>query len=272
MQFASVNGVTLHYQMIGSPEDKPLLVFANSLGTDFRIWRDVIVRLAGDFAILTYDKRGHGLSGVGLTPYTMNDHAADLIGLLELIGADRAVFCGLSVGGMIAQAVYGMKPELVRGLILCDTAHKIGTFESWTARIETVEAGGIETIADKILATWFTPEFRRPGNPDYDGYRNMLVRQPRDGYVATCAALRDADLTEIAKAIAVPTVCVVGDQDGSTPPALMAEFARLIPNSNFELIRDAGHIPCVEQPEILAEIIRAFVALIGTETSSHVAH
>ena len=78
MHFAKLNGVTLHYQVIGAPEDKPLLVFSNSLGTDFRIWRDVIFRLAGDYALLTYDKRGHGLSDLGETPYTMDDHIDDL--------------------------------------------------------------------------------------------------------------------------------------------------------------------------------------------------
>ena len=67
MQFASINGVTLHYQLIGAPEGRPVLVFANSLGTDLRIWRDVILRLVGDFAIVTYDMRGHGLSDLGKT-------------------------------------------------------------------------------------------------------------------------------------------------------------------------------------------------------------
>ena len=81
MQFAHVNGVTLHYQLIGGPANKPVIVFSNSLGTDFRIWRDVIVRLAGDFAIVTYDKRGHGLSDVGASPYSIDDHVGDLAAL-----------------------------------------------------------------------------------------------------------------------------------------------------------------------------------------------
>ena len=61
MQFAEVNGVTLHYQTIGADKGKPLIVFINSLGSDFRIWRDVVVEIAGKAALLTYDKRGHGL-------------------------------------------------------------------------------------------------------------------------------------------------------------------------------------------------------------------
>ena len=95
MQFASINDVTIHYQLIGAPADRPVIVFANSLGTDFRIWRDVIVRLAGDFAIILYDMRGHGLSDVGQVPYSMEDHATDLAGLLDLLSVKDAVDAAL---------------------------------------------------------------------------------------------------------------------------------------------------------------------------------
>lgn len=262
MQFARINDVTIHYQIIGGPADKPVLVFANSLGTDFRIWRDVIVRLAGDFPIVLYDKRGHGLSDLGQMPYSIEDHATDLAGLLDFLSVKGAVICGLSVGGLIAQSLYRLRPDLVRALILCDTAHKIGTADSWNARIAQVEAHGIESIVDAIMERWFTPAFRRPENIDFAGYCNMLIRQPAAGYAATCAALRDADLTEAAARIAVPTICIVGDQDGSTPPELVLSTAKLIPNARYEVIKDAGHIPCVEQPEALSEVIRAFVDVV----------
>lgn len=262
MQFARINDVTIHYQIIGGPADKPVLVFANSLGTDFRIWRDVIVRLAGDFAIVLYDKRGHGLSDLGQMPYSIEDHATDLAGLLDFLSVKSAVICGLSVGGLVAQSLYQRRPDLVRALILCDTAHKIGTAESWNARISKVEADGIESIVDSIMERWFTPAFRRPENIAFAGYCNMLIRQPVAGYTATCAALRDADLTEAAAKIAVPTICIVGDQDGSTPPELVLSTAKLIPNARYEVIKDAGHIPCVEQPEALTEVIRAFVDVV----------
>lgn len=265
MQFIDIGGITLHYQLIGGPADKPVIVFANSLGTDFRIWRDVIVRLAGDFPIVTYDKRGHGLSDVGKAPYSMDDHVGDLEGLLDHLKVKRAIVCGLSVGGLIAQGLYAKRPDLVRALILCDTAHKIGTAESWNARIATVESDGIASIADGVLKLWFTPEFHEQRKADLTGYRNMLARQPVEGYAGTCAALRDADYTEAAKAIAVPTLCVVGDQDGSTPTALVRSMADLIPGSRFKIIDGAGHIPCVEQPEALVELIRRFIARLPLE-------
>ncbi|QND54611.1 3-oxoadipate enol-lactonase (plasmid) [Phyllobacterium sp. 628] len=259
MQFAHINGVTLHYQLIGGPAGKPVLVFANSLGTDFRIWRDVIVRLAGEFAIITYDMRGHGLSDLGTPPYSIDDHTGDLAGLLDYLSVKDAIICGLSVGGLVAQGLYATRPELVKALILCDTAHKIGTDEFWNARIDAISKDGISSIVETILARWFTPAFHSERSNDLTGYRNMLVRQPVEGYTGTCAALRDADFTEAAKRITVPAICIVGDQDGSTPPDLVQELAKLIPRARYEVIKDAAHIPCVEQPEMLVAVMRAFI-------------
>ena len=269
MQFARINDITIHYQVIGATAERPVLVFANSLGTDFRIWRDVIVRLAGDYAIVLYDKRGHGLSDIGPLPYAIEDHANDLAGLLDMLSVKQAIVCGLSVGGLIAQSLYQRRPDLVRALVLCDTAHKIGTPELWAQRIAAIEAHGIEAIADGILERWFTPEFRRPENAALIGYRNMLIRQSVTGYAATCGAIRDADYTEAAGRIAVPVLCVVGDQDGSTPPDVVLGTARLIPGARYEVIRDAGHIPCVEKPEALTAVLRAFFEIVTHGDNSH---
>src|SRR5690606_4706220 len=146
VQFATVNDVILHHQLIGGPANRPVIVFSNSLGTDFRIWRDVIVRLAGDFPIVTYDKRGHGLSDLGQVPYSIDDHVQDLAALLDRLDVKNAVICGLSVGGMIAQGLAAKRPDLVRALVLCDTAHRIGTADMWNARIESIETKGIESL------------------------------------------------------------------------------------------------------------------------------
>jgi 3-oxoadipate enol-lactonase len=267
VQFAFLNGAAIHYQTIGAPAGKPTIVFANALGTDFRIWRDVIVRLAGDFAIVTYDKRGHGLSDVGESPYTMDDHVSDLEALLDHLNLKQAIICGLSVGGVIAQGLYARRKDLVRALILCDTAPKIGDEDGWNERIRTVEEQGIAALADGVLERWFTPGFRRADNADFAGYRNMLTRTPVAGYAGTCAALRDIDYTREAGLIGVPTLCVVGDQDGSTPPDLVLAMAKAIPAANYEVIADAGHLPCVEQPEALVAVMRAFIAGLDTGTN-----
>ena len=159
---------------------------------------------------------------------------------------------------MIAQALAGARPDLVRGLVLMDTAHKIGTPEMWGERIDAIRAGGIASIADAILTRWFSPDFHAQRAAELAGWRNMLTRTPVEGYLGCCAAIRDADLTATARALAVPTLCMVGDLDGSTPPALVAELAGLVPGARLVTIAGAGHLPCVEQPEAVAQAMLAF--------------
>jgi 3-oxoadipate enol-lactonase len=257
LHFATNGGVTLHYRHRGS--GKTLLAFANSLGTDFRIWRQVAPAFESDFATLCYDKRGHGLSDIGAPPYAMDDHVDDLSSLIDHVGAKTVVVCGLSVGGLIAQGLAARRPEIVRALILCDTAHRIGTQDSWNTRIATVREKGLSAIADGVMKLWFTPTFHAERQAELAGCRNMLSRQPVEGYNGTCVALREADHTEIVKRISVPTLCLVGDQDGSTPPALVKSMADLIPGAEFAVIKDAGHIPCIERPAELVALIRDFL-------------
>nr|WP_208394346.1 3-oxoadipate enol-lactonase [Pseudochelatococcus lubricantis] len=266
VQFALIDDIAVHYDFrpagAGASDAGPVIVFINSLGTDLRIWDEVKTRLGSDRAVLTYDKRGHGLSGIGATPYTIERLAHDLIGLLEKLSIARAVLCGLSVGGLVAQGVHALRPDLVAGLVLSNTAHKIGTAEMWNARMEAIGKDGLASILDTTMPRWFTPAFRVPDNAAYAGYRAMFARQPLDGYIATCAALREADYTAAARAITVPTLCIVGDQDGSTPPDLVRELAGLIHGARFEVIAGAGHIPNVEQPAAYTDLLRQFLQQI----------
>lgn len=265
MPFTSIGGVTLHFDHRPAAPGRRHLIFINSLGTDLRIWSAVADAFGGSIATLAYDKRGHGLSDLGPTPSAIEDHVDDLLGLIDHLRIGEVVLCGLSVGGLVALGLAGRRPELVKGLILCDTAHKIGTADGWNDRIATVEKDGIAAIADAVMRLWFTPRFHAERKADLDGCRNMLVRQPVAGYVATCAAIRDADYTETAKVIAVPTLCIVGDQDGSTPPAVVRAMARIIPGSDYQIIEGAGHIPCIEQPAVLVGLIRQFLARLPSE-------
>ena len=104
MKFAAINSLSIHYRHINAGAGKPLIVFSNSLATDFRIWQDCVDDLAADHSILLYDKRGHGLSGLGTPPYQIDDHVNDLIGLMDHLGLSNALIVGLSVGGLIAKA------------------------------------------------------------------------------------------------------------------------------------------------------------------------
>ena len=254
MSFLRVNGGVVHYRDEG-PRAGRSIVLINALGSDLRIWDDVAARLAGDFRILRYDKRGHGLSEAGPDPYDMTDYARDLAGLIDALGVPPATIVGLSIGGLIAQELYRRRPDLFAGLVLSDTAAKIGDDASWDARTAAIEAGGVEAVVDGVLQRWFTADFRSRRTDELTGWRTMLVRSPKQGYLAACGALKRADLRPFASAIAVPTLCLVGEEDGSTPVALVRETADLIDGSRFEIIAGAGHIPGIEKPDATAELL-----------------
>jgi 3-oxoadipate enol-lactonase len=259
LEFARVNAITLCHSVVRAGEDRGWLVFVNSLGTDHRIWAPVAAALAPSWNILTYDKRGHGLSDTGSTPYAMEDHVDDLAGLLAHLGISRAAVCGLSVGGMVALGLAAQHPERVSALILCDTGARIGDVELWNARIEAIRTRGMAAVADGVLERWFTEPFRASDNPVFAGYRNMLLRTDPEGYAGTIAAIRDTDYTELARTLTVPTLCVVGEHDLVTPPADMGGLAELIEGARLERIANAAHQPQIEQPQALSRLISGFL-------------
>jgi 3-oxoadipate enol-lactonase len=258
MQVATVNSVRLHYHDTG-PRDGLPLIFANSLGTDFRIWDPLLPHLPPGLRIVRYDMRGHGLSDAPAGDYWMGDLVADAANLLESLGITDAVFVGLSIGGAVAQGLAAERPDLVRALVLLDTAAKLGTEDGWRDRIAKVRAGGIDAIADGILRIWFTRAFRAEKPDELAVWRNMLTRTPLDGYCGCCAALSGMDLRESTARLRLPVLVAVGEEDGSTPPDLVRETAESIPGARFEIIRGAGHIPCIEQPQALGALITKFM-------------
>lgn len=257
MQAVTIDGMPVHYAVDG-PDEAPALVFANSLGTDFRIWDRVLDRLDGRFRTLRYDMRGHGLTGMGSRPYAMARLAADLDALMGHAGIDAALVCGLSIGGLVAQQLVRDNPSRVRALVLCDTAARIGTPEFWQARIDAIAQDGLEGLADGVMERWFSPVFRLSRRDELAVWRSMMVRTPAEGYARACAAIRDADLTADAGRIAVPTLAVCGADDGATPPDLVRALADLIPGAGYREIAEAGHLPCIEQPDVLVGHMLAF--------------
>lgn len=262
MAFARVNDLLLHYRTAGS-EAAPVLVLANSLGTDARIWDAVIDRLATRYRVISYDKRGHGLSDAPSGDYRLEDHVGDLAGLVSHLGIDRLALAGVSVGGLIAQGFALRNPDRLAALVLCDTAAKVGEGSMWDERIAVVRERGLGAIAEPVMARWFSERFRAERAIELAGWRNMFLRMPVDGYAGTCAALRDADLRGAIGDIAAPTLVVAGEQDLSTPVELVRSTADAIAGSQFAVIPDCGHIPSIEQPEALAALMMHFLNEVG---------
>lgn len=239
----------MHYSATG-PTDAPAVVFANSLGTDFRVWDALLPLLPKGLRLVRFDKRGHGLSQRG-PDEGIEGFAEDAIALINAQTRGPVVFVGLSIGGLIAQAVAARYP--LAGLVLSNTAAKLGTAESWTARVDAIRAGGMEAIAEGVMERWFSPTFhaRAP-------WQRMLECTDPQGYIAACRALAQADLTKTTRALRLPTLVIGGDADGASPPEVVRATAALIPDAEFHLIA-SGHLPPVEAPIAMAAILNPFL-------------
>ncbi|SHG88475.1 3-oxoadipate enol-lactonase [Marivita hallyeonensis] len=257
MKIADLGDIKLHYRVDGDPEGAPV-VFANSLGTDLRLWDQVIDLLPKQgLRYIRYDKRGHGLSECTPAPYAMGTLVRDVERLMDHLDLRDVIFVGLSIGGMIAQGLAAKRLDLVRAMVLSNTGAKIATREMWAERIAGVEAGGIEALADSVMQRWFSDTFRKTDG--FHAWRNMLVRQPAEGYIGCSHAISGTDFMTPTSGLRLPTLGIAGSEDGSTPPDLVRETVDLIPGSQFHLIRGAGHLPCVEKPEEYARVLLEFI-------------
>lgn len=258
MNLITLGDVSLHYQIDGDPDGLPV-VFANSLGTDFRLWDKILPLLPGGLRILRFDKRGHGLSSCPDGDYTMAELSADTAGLIEALKFENCLFVGLSIGGIIAQHLAAERPELLRAMVISNTAARIGEPTLWQQRIDAVRIGGIEVLADSIMERWFSDQFHEKHAVELQGWRNMLTRTPVQGYIGCSAAIAQSDLTSSTSSLTLPTLAIAGSEDGSTPPDLVRGTAALIAGSRFEEIGNAGHLPCVEQADEYARILSEFI-------------
>ena len=143
MKVAELNGISLHYREDGAPEGLPV-VFANSLGTDLRLWDDILPLLPSSLRIIRYDKRGHGLSSCPPAPYTMGALISDAEALLDHLAVRDCVFVGLSIGGMIPQGLAVKRMDQVRAMVLSNTAARIGNPAMWQERIDAQKHDGLD--------------------------------------------------------------------------------------------------------------------------------
>lgn len=260
MKMFDAGDARLHYRVDGPANGAPV-VFANSLGTDMRLWDPILPLLPEGLRIIRWDKRGHGLSSIPPAPYSMGALVRDCERLLDYLEVRDCLLVGLSIGGMIAQGLAIKRLDLVRAMVLSNTAAKIGNPQLWGERIAAVEQDGIESLADAVMDRWFSKDFHRTA--ELELWRNMLTQQDDEGYTGCSAAISGTDFYTPTSTLRLPTLAIAGSEDGSTPPDLVRETADLIPGAKFHLIRRAGHLPCVEQPEEFARVLVDFLRETG---------
>jgi 3-oxoadipate enol-lactonase len=217
MAIAHLPDVRLHYRIDGEARS-PALLLSNSLGTSLAMWEPQIATLAARFRVVRYDGRGHGASQATPGPYSIDQLAGDALALLDALAIPHAHFCGVSMGGMVGLWLGINATKRIDRLVVANTAAKIGTAESWNARIDAVRKGGLASIAPAVLARWFSPQLIEQPTPMIAQLRATFEATSAEGYVASCAAVRDMDQRQSLHRIHVPTLVIAGTDDLVTPP------------------------------------------------------
>jgi 3-oxoadipate enol-lactonase len=232
----------LHHRFDG-PEDAPVLVLSNSIGTTLELWDAQVPVFAGLLRVLRYDQLGHGRSDVRPGPYTVELLGRELLVLLDELGVERFSFCGLSLGGTIGMWLGKNAADRLDRLVLAGTSAYFGPPERWIERAELVRAEGMEPIADATMGRWFTAAY-----PGIAEQRARFVATPPEGYAACCDALRDWDFRAELGSVTAPTLVLVGADDPASPPDQAQLIADGIPGARMVVLDAAAHLLNVEQP------------------------
>jgi 3-oxoadipate enol-lactonase len=249
--------VRIRYQFDG-PENGPLLVLSNSLGTSFHMWDRVMPALTKHYRVLRYDTRGQGASSVPPGPYTIKLLASDLLSLLDVLSIEHCFFCGLSLGGMTGIWLGIHAQARMQKLILANTAARISAGSGWNERMERVQKAGVDSIADNILDRWFTPAFRQEWPGQVETMRTMLASSPAQGYVGCCAAIRDEDLTPDLHLIRSPTLVIAAEFDLATPPTESRILQQGIAGAGYVELSTA-HLSAIERPDEFSNVVLSFL-------------
>jgi 3-oxoadipate enol-lactonase len=244
MPVASLPEAEIHYEFDG-PEQAPVLMFSNSLGTTFRMWDSQVAAFSQHFRLLRYDTRGFGDSVVTAGPYSIPQLSRDIVRLLDLLALDRVHFCGLSMGGMTGIFLGAHAPNRFHKIVACNTAARFGTPETWNARIQAVRDGGMKAVASAVIERWFTPGFRSAHPEETAAALAMLESAHPDGYIANCVAVRDMDLRDSLTDVQVPTLVLAGLYDPVATPDDGRFLASRIPNAHYTEVF-AAHLSNIE--------------------------
>lgn len=252
------DGVSIHYRLEG-PEDAPVLVMSNSLGTDHAMWDSQMPALLQRFRVLRYDTRGHGKSSVPKAPYLVERLGKDVIALMDDLDIPKAMFCGLSMGGMTGMWLGVHASDRFSKLVLCNTAAKIGTPEVWNDRIATVRKSGMAAITPGGIQRWLTGSFIKANPEVVEKVSAMLLSTDPEGYCLACGAVRDMDQRESVAAIRAPTLVIAGTYDVSTPAADGEVLADMIPGARYVEL-PAAHLSNVEVVADFTKELTGFLA------------
>jgi 3-oxoadipate enol-lactonase len=250
-------GVRLAVSVSGAA-DKPAILFSNSLAAAIGTWDEVAERLAPYAHLIRYDTRGHGRSDAPPTGYGLDRLGADAVALLDALQIERAVVCGLSLGGLTGMWLGIHAAKRLAGLVLANTAPNFPPPALWLDRAKAARDGGVAQFVEPSLARWFTQRFRAAAPARVAEIAGIIAATSPVGYAGCCEVLAATDLSADLASISCPVRVIVGDQDPSTPPERGAEIIAAIPDTDLVTLA-AAHLSAVEASDAFAAALIDFL-------------
>jgi 3-oxoadipate enol-lactonase len=250
----------LHYEEQGAG---PAVLLLHGLGgTGAAVWKYQAEELARHFQVVVPDLRGAGESPKPPGPYSLQDFVDDLRRLIEGLGLAPAALVGHSFGGSIVLEYAAQHPDDVSALAAVGGPTELPeqNREAMRARAKTVAREGMAAVAETVATNGTAASFREAHPDEFRAYIDLLESADPAGYVATCLAIAELDMSEHLSRISAPVLLVAGDHDGVAPPELNRRNVERIPNASFVEISDCGHVVPWEKPEALLEAVRSFLA------------
>jgi len=260
----TANGISINYQLEG-PAAGPVVTLSHSLATNLSMWDPQVRALASRYRVVRYDTRGHGGTDAPAGPYALEQLAEDARALLRALGIARTHFIGLSMGGFIGQLLALTHPEMLQGLVLCDTTSRVPpeARPTWDERIRVAQTQGMEPHVEPTIGRWFTAPFREQRVDVVNPVRAIIRGTHPQGYIGCCHAIAALDLTDRLGGIRVPTLVIVGEDDPATPVAASRTIHERIQGSELVILKSASHLSNLEQAEAFNRAMTTFLAKHG---------
>jgi 3-oxoadipate enol-lactonase len=243
---------------------KQTVVLSHALGFNHTMWESLVPVLAKKFNVIAYDHRGQGTSQKSAGDFSIDelvDDAASVI-LREVFakGGGPVHFIGLSMGGMVAQALAARYPYLIKSIVVANSAMRYDDTARalWQARIEAVGRNGMAPVVEMALARWFTPGYRDSNAADVARVTEILLANDPQAYARTCAAIAAIDYRRTNPRIHCPVLVIAGERDLATPPELSNDIHASITHSKLVTL-DAAHISVMERPQEFAKYCVSFL-------------
>jgi len=254
------NRLDLNYELSGR-DGAPVVMLSHSLASSMLMWSPQLEALEPHFRVLRYDMRGHGGSDAPEGPYTLEMLAEDAVGLLDALGTDAVHFVGLSIGGMIGQALALNHASRLNSLVLCDTSAIMPDEAKpiLQQRIAAARQNGMAEQVDGTLERWFTPEYLKANPPEVEMIRQQIQSTSLAGYIGCSEALRGLNYLERLPEITLSTLVVVGEEDPGTPVAAAEAIHERIAGSKLVILPSARHLCNIEQTEAFNRALLDFL-------------